>query len=301
MDKIDYLRYLINKPIREAGPKYELKNRMNPTMTYLSAALLPEVKQYIEFGWVWGLPEPNPHTPQHMHRFDELVLHLGSDYRHAEELGAEIEYAVGGQPIIFNTTSGMFVPRWLRHGPLTWKKYSQPHIQMTVTLGTGNMREGWVDMNGEEAKHHIANEISSTDYRKYMVERPEYSVAPTSETEGLGPTMTLMSNVLVPGCNNYIEGRWVYGASRSKSDLGLHTHDYDEIKLFIGTDWKNPEELGGEIEFMMEEQSLKIERTSTLFVPRGVKHGSLIRKKYTQPYLELKIIPGISKLLSRES
>ncbi len=71
MPEIDYSRYIITKPIREAGPRYELKNRMNPSMTYLSRALIPEAKQYIEFGWIWGMPEPNPHTPEHMHRLDE--------------------------------------------------------------------------------------------------------------------------------------------------------------------------------------------------------------------------------------
>jgi hypothetical protein len=118
--EIDYSQYVINKPIREAGPRYELKNRMNPSMTYLSRALVPEAKQYIEFGWVWGMPEPNPHTPEHMHRLDEIVLHIGGDSKHPEDLGADIEFRVGGQPVILNTTSSLFVPRWLRHGPLTW-------------------------------------------------------------------------------------------------------------------------------------------------------------------------------------
>jgi hypothetical protein len=296
MPKKDYRQYLIKKPLREAGPKYEMKNRMNPSMTYLSDVLLPGAKQYIEFGWVWGMPEPNPHTPEHMHKNDEIILHIGSDYENPEDLGAEIENCVGGQPIIFNTTSGLFVPKWLRHGPVTWKKYRRPHLQMTITLGTGNLREGWVDMNGEEAKKHIAAEKKGTDYSKYMTRKPTYEVVPEFEVAGRRPALTLMSNNLVPGSNIYIETGWVFGMPDPNPHIHEHTHDYDEIVVHFGTDYQHPEELGGEIEFMMAGQPLTIDCTSIIFVPKGVKHGPLTWKKYSRPHLELTIMIGAGSL-----
>jgi hypothetical protein len=297
MAKTSYEKYLIKKPIREAGPKYELKNRMNPSMTYMSAALVPGVKYYIEFGWVWGIPEPNPHTPEHVHRFNEIILHIGGDGQNPEDLGAEVECIVGGQPLTFNTTSALFIPKYLRHGPLTWKKYERPHIQMTITLGTGSMREGWVDINSEEAKKEMAKQPSGVNYEKYLVRKPVKEVdAGTPVKNRPGGSSTLMNNNLVPGSNIYVEGGWVLGMPDPNPHIFEHAHDYEEIVVHFGSDYQNPEDLGGEIDFYVDGKPLKVDKTSALYVPRGVKHGPLVWKKYSRPHLEMAIMPGAGTL-----
>ena len=263
MAKTSYEKNLIKKPIREAGPKYELKNRMNPSMTYMSAAQVPGVKYYIEFGWVWGIPEPNPHTPEHMHRFNEIILHIGGDGNNPEDLGAEIECIVGGQPLTFNTTSAIFIPKYLRHGPLTWKKYERPHIQMTITLGTGSMREGWVDINSEEAKKEMAKQPTGVNYEKYLVRKPAHEVdAGTPVKNRPGGSSTLMNNSLVPGSNIYVEGGWVLGMPDPNPHIFEHAHDYEEIVVHFGSDYQNPEDLGGEIDFYVDGKPLKVDKTS---------------------------------------
>jgi hypothetical protein len=51
---------------------------------------------YIEMGWVYAMPDPNPHIPEHTHAHsDEFVLHIGSDYKNPEDIGGEIEFVVG--------------------------------------------------------------------------------------------------------------------------------------------------------------------------------------------------------------
>lgn len=62
-----------------------------------------------------------------------------------EDLGGEIEFGVGGQPLTFATTTGLFVPKGLKHGPLIWKKVRGPHIQMALMLNCGDVKEGWAD------------------------------------------------------------------------------------------------------------------------------------------------------------
>jgi len=297
MTKTSYEKNLIQKPIREAGPKYELKNRMNPSMTYMSAAQVPGVKYYIEFGWVWGIPEPNPHTPEHMHRFNEIILHIGGDGNNPEDLGADIECIVGGQSLTINNTSALFVPPFLKHGPLTWKKYRRPHIQMTVTVGTGSMRENWVDMNSEEAKKALAKQKNGNNYTKYLVSKPvKEVVAGMSVKNRPGGSSTLMNNNLVPGSNIYIEGGWVLGMPDPNPHIFEHAHDYEEIVMHFGDDYRNPEELGGEIDFYIDGKPLTITKTSALFVPRGVKHGPLVWKKFSRPHLEMAIMPGAGTL-----
>jgi hypothetical protein len=297
MAKTNYEKYLIKKPIREAGPRYELKNRMNPSMTYMSAAQVPEVKYYIEFGWVWGIPKPNPHTPEHVHKFNEIILHIGGDGNNPEDLGAEVECVVGGQPLTFDTTSALFIPKYLRHGPLTWKKFRRPHIQMTITLGTGSMREGWVDINSEEAKKEMAKQPTGVNYAKYLVRKPvKEVVAGMSVKNRPGGSSTLMNNNLVPGSNIYIEGGWVLGMPDPNPHIFEHAHDYEEIVVHFGSDYQNPEDLGGEIDFYVDGKPLKFDKTSALYVPRGIKHGPLVWKKFSRPHLEMAIMPGAGTL-----
>jgi len=78
-------------------------------------------------------------------RIEEVVLHIGGDPEAPEDLGADMEFVVGGQPLNFNTSSGLFIPRGLLHGPIKCKEYRKPHIVMAIMLGPGNVKEGWGD------------------------------------------------------------------------------------------------------------------------------------------------------------
>ena len=63
------------------------------------------------------------------------------DPSHPEDLGGEIEFVVGGEPLIFDKTSALFVPAGVKHGPVTWKKVRRPHIKMAMVLGAGTVAE----------------------------------------------------------------------------------------------------------------------------------------------------------------
>jgi hypothetical protein len=142
MAKIDWEKNLVRKPRYEVSAG-DIKGRQYPTMTLMSNDLVPGSNTYIEIGWVWDIPSPNPHIHQHSHRegCNEIVLHIGSDPNNPEDLGAEIEFVVGGQPLVFDTTSALFVPAGVKHGPLTWKRLTRPHLQMAMVLGAGTLAE----------------------------------------------------------------------------------------------------------------------------------------------------------------
>jgi hypothetical protein len=112
-------------------------------MTYMSRHHIPEVNYYFEFGWLYGMPEPNPHIFEHKHHFDEIVFHLGGDPQNPEDLGGEIEMCVGGQPLTFDTSCALFIPKGIKHGPVTWKEFRKPHIEGAIMLGAGTFAEGW--------------------------------------------------------------------------------------------------------------------------------------------------------------
>ncbi len=147
MPKKDYNKYFVSKPAYEVIPEGEVKGR-RPAMTLMSNNLVPKTNMYIETGWVFGMPDPNPHIFEHTHDYDEIVIHMGTDPDNQEELGGEIEFMVGGQPLKINKTSAVYVPKGVPHGPLTWKKYNKPHLELTIMIGAGSLAQA--DPGGHE-------------------------------------------------------------------------------------------------------------------------------------------------------
>lgn len=155
MTDMNYQKNLVKKPRYEVGGNQNIEGRQNPTMTYMSNDLVAGSNTYIEIGWIYGMPEPNPHILDHNHDdYDEIVLHIGMDPENPEELGAKIEFVVGGETIVIDKTSALFIPRGVDHGPLTWKSVDKPHIQMVVMPGAGTLAEsnpaGYLPDNGVE-------------------------------------------------------------------------------------------------------------------------------------------------------
>jgi hypothetical protein len=140
MSKKRIQKYLVSKPAYEVVPPFETKGRI-PAMTLMSNNLIPGSNMYVEAGWILAMPDPNPHIGEHTHDYDEIVIHLGVDSEYPEELGAEIEFCVDGRPLTVEKTSAVFVPKGVKHGPLTWKRFSKPHLEMTIMIGAGSLAE----------------------------------------------------------------------------------------------------------------------------------------------------------------
>lgn len=295
---INYEQYLVKEPAREGQADRKVRNITFPPLTYMSSALVPEAKYHIEFGWVWGLPEPNPYCDERVSEYDEILVNIGGDSRNPEDLGADIEYVLGGQTLSTNSTGAIFIPRGVTHGPLTYKEYRHPHVRISILLGTGQRNEGREDSSTAGAGQ-MQQPATGVDYERYLVRKPAYEViAGTPVKNRQGPSsMTFMSKNLVPESNIYVEGGWVWGMPDPNPHIFEHLHhDYEELVLHFGADYEHPEELGGEIEFWLGGQPLTLDRTAMVFVPKSVKHGPLVWKKYRAPHLEMAIIPGAGTL-----
>ncbi len=108
--------YIVKDPLRPARPEAKAKNMTFPPLVYMSGAQVPGVRYNIEFGWVWGLPGPEPDAAGQASARDEVILNIGGDCRDPEDLGADIEFLVGGQTLRTGTTGALFVPRGSRTG-----------------------------------------------------------------------------------------------------------------------------------------------------------------------------------------
>ena len=62
-----------------------------------------------------------------------------------------------------------------------------------------------------------------------------------------------------------------------------HAHDFDEIWIFTGTIPGNPRELGGELDFWLDDEEYIVDKSCMVFIPHGLKHGPCGTRKIDSP------------------
>ena len=75
-----------------------------------------------------------------------------------------------------------------------------------------------------------------------------------------------------------------------------HTHDFDELLGFLGSDWENPGELNAEIEFWLEDEKYTLKRSCMVFIPKGMRHCPLKLISSERPVLHFGIVPDSNVL-----
>ena len=135
MNESNFKRHFIEKPIYEIGRGIEVIGRQLPAMTFLNDALIPGSNNYVEFSWIYEVPNPNPLIGAHAHDTEQIVLHIGSDPKNPEALGAEVELVIDGESYVTDRTHLFYLPKKMKHGPITWRRVDRPLIEMTIALG----------------------------------------------------------------------------------------------------------------------------------------------------------------------
>ena len=129
---------LVTKPLYEVGRNVPIKGRQLPSMTYISDKLVPGSNVYVEFSWIWDVPNPNPLFMEHSHDYDQIGLHIGSDPKNPEDIGGEYDMVMGKEHFTTNRTNAIYLPKGTKHGPFIWKRVDRPVLEMTIILGTGS-------------------------------------------------------------------------------------------------------------------------------------------------------------------
>ncbi|OGO07833.1 MAG: hypothetical protein A2Y92_04705 [Chloroflexi bacterium RBG_13_57_8] len=62
-----------------------------------------------------------------------------------------------------------------------------------------------------------------------------------------------------------------------------HSHTYDEVIGFIGTNFDDPADLGGEIEINMGGEKHILTKSSLVFIPAGLEHGPFRELRMDRP------------------
>lgn len=98
--------------------------------------------------------------------------------------------------------------------------------------------------------------------------------------------------------NSVVEGAfqmntaWYFAVPERDPVFEEHTHDFDEMIGFFGSDPGKPYDLGAELEVTLDGELHKLTRTSLIFCPAGMKHMPLSIKKVDRPIFHLSIVVG---------
>ena len=128
----------------------------------------------------------------------------------------------------------------------------------------------------------------ASKYDRYIIKGPKpnlklapYRIRTEDAVPGMETRLLHMDDEVLKGAF-YQSCFWFWKGS----DVVLvktHTHDFDEVLTFIGTDPEDPYDLNGEIEFWMEDEKILITSSCAVFVPKGMKHCPFIVRRVDRP------------------
>ena len=137
--------------------------------------------------------------------------------------------------------------------------------------------------------------MAETKYGKYIVTQPKPNVPPKLWGSGDIGTDRVARIVYLDGeypkGAYYLECLWLYKKSPEGQIHTPHTHDYDEMIGFFGSDPDNPHELNGEIEIWLDDEKHMLTQSCVVFVPKGLKHCPLIYRRIDRPVFHFSTAP----------
>jgi hypothetical protein len=89
---------------------------------------------------------------------------------------------------------------------------------------------------------------------------------------------------------------WFYGDWPIDEIYKPHAHSSGETLIFIGSDTKNPRDLGGVIEFWIEDEKYLITKSCSIFIPPMLKHAPMWPKKVNRPILFVGVLASSEEI-----
>ncbi len=78
-----------------------------------------------------------------------------------------------------------------------------------------------------------------------------------------------------------------YWKATEQAGSPAHTHDFDEVVGFVGSDPENPHELYGEVEFWLDDEQYFLTKSCLILCPKGLQHCPLRVVRADKPILFL--------------
>jgi quercetin dioxygenase-like cupin family protein len=127
--------------------------------------------------------------------------------------------------------------------------------------------------------------MAETKYGKYIVTQPKPERTASGEPEpkdspDVMTSVAYLDNRVIPG-SLYVESGWFWKPTSYSPPP--HTHDFDEVLAFFGSDPKNPQDLCGEVELWLEDEQHLLTKSCMVFIPRGLKHCPMNIRRADRP------------------
>ena len=115
-------------------------------------------------------------------------------------------------------------------------------------------------------------------------ENPHYpSYRPKIDPNVLKPVITV-DDETVPGAEMYADTNWILPGGEAEIKLcESHIHEFGEVLSFYGFNYENIQDLGAEIEIVIDNETNVLDRSFAAYVPPGVQHGPIIVKNVQRP------------------
>lgn len=144
MKESKYGKYIITQPKFITELAYHDMTNVSgctfPDEVFLDKDILKEANQWLDIVWFWEVPNPREMPSAHSHKFDEIVLLIGSNPKNLRDLGGEIEWGMGegkeAEKFTLTATTLIYVPRGLVHGPMRFIKVQRPILNIAIGLNT---------------------------------------------------------------------------------------------------------------------------------------------------------------------
>ena len=118
--------------------------------------------------------------------------------------------------------------------------------------------------------------MAELKYQKYILtdlKLPEDVQAKAAEYNKRATRILWLEDFVIEGAPSIICS-WYWKATETEGTPS-HTHDFDEVIGFFGSDPQNPHDLGGEVEFWLEDEKYILTKSCLIFAPRGLRHCPL--------------------------
>ena len=120
----------------------------------------------------------------------------------------------------------------------------------------------------------------------HSFETDDTASKPTDDADPI-KRIIYMDDRIVPG-SFYVEAVWVVGSVPKVHPV--HYHDRDEIVGFVSSNMNDLNDLGAEIDFVVDGEKMTITKTCFIHVPAGVKHGGLHFRKIDRPVFQIAML-----------
>jgi hypothetical protein len=156
MAKTKYDKYFIYK----IPPKRPQNKRQ---IAYIDSDDFPGANQY-NCHWVTAFPDDEGkkswadmgHGP-HEHKVPEVIIHMGTNPDDKEDLGGEVEFAIGPELIRYHITKScmVYIPAGMIHSPWIVRRVDRPFLVVTVCQETGHTEKPHPELISEEERKRM--------------------------------------------------------------------------------------------------------------------------------------------------